>query len=50
MVKLPAIGGLVYGNHSVYEYLSDSVHRFLATDKFITMMKVVGFDVANTWQ
>jgi demethylmenaquinone methyltransferase/2-methoxy-6-polyprenyl-1,4-benzoquinol methylase len=40
---LPAIGGLISGNRSAYEYLPASVLRFPAPDKFAEMMKSAGF-------
>ena len=44
---LPAIGGLVSGNRSAYEYLPASVLHFPAPDKFIGMMKTAGFGVVE---
>jgi len=44
---LPAIGGLVSGNRSAYEYLPASVLRFPSPDKFIGMMKSAGFAVVE---
>ena len=44
---LPAIGGLVSGNRSAYEYLPASVLRFPAPEKFIGMMKSTGFAVVE---
>jgi len=41
---LPAIGGLVSGVRSAYEYLPASVLQFPAPDKFISMIKEAGFD------
>lgn len=40
---LPAIGGMVSGNRSAYEYLPASVLHFPAPDKFIPMMHEAGF-------
>lgn len=40
---LPAIGGMVSGERGAYEYLPASVLRFPAPDKFMAMMKDVGF-------
>lgn len=44
---LPFIGGLVSGDRSAYEYLPASVLRFPAPDKFMSIMKSVGFDVVE---
>lgn len=44
---LPTIGGLVSGNRGAYEYLPTSVLRFPAPDKFISIMKSVGFDAVE---
>ena len=44
---LPFIGGLVSGDRSAYEYLPASVLRFPAPDKFMSIMKSAGFDVAE---
>ena len=44
---LPAIGGIVSGDRSAYEYLPASVLRFPAPDKFISMMKATGFAVVE---
>lgn len=44
---LPAIGGLISGERSAYEYLPASVLRFPAPDKFIKMMKEAGFDTVE---
>lgn len=41
---LPFIGGLLSGDRGAYEYLRTSVLRFPAPEKFITMLKSVGFD------
>lgn len=40
---LPAIGGMVSGNRSAYEYLPASVLHFPAPDKFIPMLREAGF-------
>ena len=40
---LPAIGGMVSGNRSAYEYLPASVLHFPSPDKFIPMMREAGF-------
>lgn len=40
---LPAIGGMISGDRGAYEYLPASVLRFPAPDKFISMLKSVGF-------
>lgn len=40
---LPAIGGMVSGERSAYEYLPASVLRFPAPDKFMAIMKNAGF-------
>lgn len=44
---LPAIGGLISGNRSAYEYLPASVLRFPAPDRFIGMVKSAGFAVVE---
>ncbi len=44
---LPAIGGMVSGNRSAYEYLPASVLHFPAPDKFIPMMHEAGFGVVK---
>lgn len=41
---LPFVGGLLSGDRGAYEYLRTSVLRFPAPEKFITMLKSVGFD------
>lgn len=41
---LPFIGGLLSGDRGAYEYLRTSVLRFPAPEKFITMLKSVGFN------
>lgn len=40
---LPAVGGMVSGNRSAYEYLPASVLHFPSPDKFIPMMREAGF-------
>lgn len=44
---LPAIGGLISGNRSAYEYLTASVLHFPAPEKFIEIMKGAGFAVVE---
>ena len=44
---LPAIGGMVSGNRSAYEYLPASVLHFPAPDKFISMLREAGFGVVK---
>ena len=41
---LPFVGGLLSGDRGAYEYLRTSVLRFPAPERFITMLKSVGFD------
>lgn len=41
---LPFVGGLLSGDRGAYEYLRTSVLRFPTPEKFITMLKSVGFD------
>ena len=40
---LPAVGGYISGNRSAYEYLPASVLRFPRPERFIVMMKDIGF-------
>lgn len=44
---LPAIGGMISGERSAYEYLPASVLRFPAPGKFMDIMRSAGFDVVE---
>lgn len=41
---LPAVGGMVSGDRGAYEYLPASVLNFPAPDKFVAMMKQIGYN------
>ena len=44
---LPAIGGMISGDRSAYEYLPNSVLHFPAPDKFIAMVQSAGFPIVE---